>query len=183
MRRLIIAALAVAAAAAAGTAMAGGLLNGKSEKKGSSAQRAQPAAPCHCKRGPRGPRGVRGPEGQHGETGPQGATGPAGPQGPPGAGGLFAVVDGDGSLFDGSGAVSVQHNVAGEYTVTFNRNVDDCAAVAAPGGHKTTGPPAIPVGIANTGTNGSVVTVLTRVVQPPGIFQATDRGFHLIVMC
>jgi len=67
--------------------------------------------------------------------------------------------------------------------VTFNRNVDNCAAVASPGGHKTTEPPAIPVGIANAGTDGNNVTVLTRVVQAPGIFQPADRAFHLIVVC
>ncbi|MBA3717630.1 MAG: hypothetical protein H0W87_05340 [Actinobacteria bacterium] len=93
------------------------------------------------------------------------------------------MVDGDGTLASGSGAVSVEHGVAGEYVVTFQRNVDSCAAVAAPGSHKTTGPPAVPAGIANSSTNGSTVTVLTRVVQAPGIFAATDRSFHLIVQC
>jgi len=106
-----------------------------------------------------------------------------GPQGLSGSAALFAVVDADGTLVAGSGADSVHHGVAGEYVVTFRRNLDNCAAVAAPGSHRTTGPPAVPAGIANSSTNGNTVTVLTRVVQPPGIFAATDRSFHLIVQC
>jgi hypothetical protein len=184
MRRLIIAALTIVAAAGAGTAMAGGLLSGASGHQKSSARSAQPAATCHCKRGPRGPRGARGPRGLEGPEGPTGPAGPVGPQGPPGQGAsLFAVVNADGTLFAGNGAVSVVHSVVGEYVVTFDTNVDGCAAVAAPGSHKTTGQPAIPVGIANSATNGSSVTVLTRVVNPPGVFEPSDRSFHLIVEC
>lgn len=181
MRRLLIAALAVAAAAGAGTAMAGGLLNGKGAIGSVAAQPAKLIAACHCKRGPRGPRGLSGPvgpQGAQGDTGPQGPQGPAG-QGPPI---LYAVVDADGSLAHGT-AVSVTHSVAGEYVVTFSQNVDNCAAVANPGGHKSAGPPAIPAGIANSSTNGNTVTVITRVVQAPGLFEPTDKGFHLIVMC
>lgn len=175
MRRLIIAGLVIAAAAAAGSAMAG-----KSPVSGHN--QAKPSAimvACHCQRGPRGARGPQGPQGPKGDTG---ATGPQGPAGP-GGDSLFAVVEADGTLFHGSGATGVQHAVSGEYVVTFNKNVDNCAAVAAPGGHKTTAPPAIPVGIANAGTNGNTVTVLTRVVQAPGIFVPSDRAFHLIVDC
>lgn len=182
MRRLIIAALVLAAAAAAGSAMAS-VLNGHGARPGKSSLGAQVAAVCHCKRGPRGPRGARGPRGLQGPEGPQGPQGPAGQPGPPGAAPLFAVVDPDGTIARSGGAVSVTHDVVGEYVVTFNRNVDNCAAVAATGGHKSTAPPAIPVGIANAGTNGTTVTVLTRVVVPPGVFQPADKGFHLIVSC
>jgi hypothetical protein len=178
MRRLLIAVLAVAAAAAGGSALAaaGGLQGTRPEAKPALA-----AAACHCKRGPRGPRGFRGPEG------PQGPKGDTGAQGPKGDNGtstpiIFSVVDADGTQADGT-AVSIQHTVAGEYHLTFSRNLDDCAVVASPGGHRTTGPPAIPAGFANASTDGSTVTVITRVVSPPGVMQPTDRSFHLIVMC
>jgi hypothetical protein len=178
MRRLIIAALVVAAATAGGSALAagGGLQGARSEAKPALA-----AAACHCKRGPRGPRGVRGPEGAQG---PQGPTGAQGPQGPAGSSTpiIYAVVDADGTLAYGT-AVSVSHTVSGEYTVTFARNVDNCAVVAAPGSHRTTGQPAIPAGFANASTDGNAVTVITRVVSPPGVMQPTDRSFHVIVMC
>jgi hypothetical protein len=178
MRRLLIAALAVAAAVAGGTALAagGGLQGTRPEAKPALA-----AAACHCKRGPRGPRGLRGPEGPQGpkgDTGAQGAQGPAGTSSPI----IFAVVDGDGTLAHGT-AVSIQHTVAGEYVLTFAQNLDNCAAVASPGAHKSTGPPAIPAGLANSSTDGNTVTVITRVVSPPGVMQPTDRSFHLIVMC
>jgi len=179
MRRLLIAALAVAAAAGAGTAMAGGLLNGKGAAEGVSVQPAKLVAVCHCKRGPRGPRGFQGPQGEQGPKGDTGAQGPAGTSSPA----IFAVVDGNGTLAHGT-AVSVSHAVVGEYTLTFGQNLDNCAAVAAPGGHKTgTGPSAIAVGFANASTNGNTVTVITRVVSPPGVMEPSDRSFHLIVMC
>ena len=178
MRRLIIAVLVVSAAAAGGTALAagGGLQGARQEAKPALA-----AAPCHCKRGPRGPRGPQGPQGPKGDTGSQG---PQGPQGPAGASSpiIFSVVDSDGTQAHGT-AVSIQHNVVGEYVLTFAQNLDNCAVVAAPGGHKTTGPPAIPAGIANSSTDGNTVTVITRIVAPPGVLQITDRSFHLIVMC
>ena len=181
MRRLLIAALTVAAAAGAGTAMAGGILNGKGATDGVAVQPGKLVAACHCRRGPRGPRGVRGPVGPQG---PQGDTGPQGPRGADGAASptIYAVVDGDGTLAHGT-AVSISHTVSGEYTLTFGRNLDNCAAVAAPGGHKTTGPPAVPAGFANASTDGNTVTVITRVASPPGVMQPTDRSFHLIVMC
>ena len=84
---------------------------------------------------------------------------------------IFSVVDADGTQADGN-AVSIQHTVAGEYRLTFSRNLDDCAVVASPGGHRTT-----------ASTDGSTVSVITRVVSPPGVMQPTDRSFHLIVMC
>jgi hypothetical protein len=178
MRRLIIAALAVAAAAAAGSAVAagGGLQGARGQARPFLA-----SAPCHCQRGPRGPRGARGPEGPQGPQGPQGATGPQGPAGHS-ASILFAVVDADGTKVSGT-ATSIQHTVAGEYVLTFAEDLTGCAVVAAPGGHATTGPPAIPAGFANASTNGHTVTVITRVVQPPGVMEPADRGFHLIAMC
>jgi hypothetical protein len=175
MRRLIIAALVVAAATAGGSALAagGGLHGARSEAKPALA----PAA-CHCRRGPRGPRGLRGPEGAQGSQGATGPQGPAGASTPI----IYAVVDADGTLAHGT-ALSISHTVSGEYTVTFGQNVDNCAVVAAPGAHRTTGQPAIPAGFANASTEGNTVTVITRVVSPPGIMQPTDRSFHLIVMC
>lgn len=182
MRRLIIAGLVLIAAAAAGTAMAGGLLNGHASTKSprAAAGHAKAVAPCHCKRGPRGPRGAQGPQG---DQGPQGPTGDTGPQGPAGVGPLFAVVDGDGSPYKSSGGVTVNHVGVGEYIVRFNRNVDDCAAIAAVGFHKTSSPNlATPQGLANSSTSGDTVTVLTRLIQAAGAI-AADRPFHLGLLC
>jgi Collagen triple helix repeat (20 copies) len=90
--------------------------------------------------GPQGERGLAGPAGPKGDTGAQGAQGPAGPAGPPGPPGsgaivLTAVVEANGTLVSGNGAVEVGHpnteNLRGWYYVLFNRDVSGCAGVAS----------------------------------------------------
>lgn len=66
--------------------------------------------------------------------GPEGAPGPRGPEGEP-ATALWAVVNPDGSLSDGSGALESMNNGDSRfYAVRFDRDVSHCAAVASVGG-------------------------------------------------
>ena len=67
-----------------------------------------------------------------GKTGPNGAQGPSGPAGAP-ATKLWAVVESDGTPRHGSGVVSVSGEPKNGTTVTFNRNVDNCAVIASVG--------------------------------------------------
>jgi hypothetical protein len=137
-------------------------------------------------RGRRGLRGPAGPQGPQGVQGPPGQQGPAGPPGPASTA-LWAVVDVEGTLFRGSGVTGVQHNTTGEYTVTFNRSVADCAAVASTGGRTPPpGSPAItPRGAASTITEGSSVRIhtLRADIAVSGHVEVSDRPFHLAVFC
>lgn len=93
-----------------------------------------PAGP----QGPLGPAGPRGAQGEKGETGDTGPTGPTGPRGAP-ATRLFAHVDGGfapdtpPSIVAGNGATSVTRNAdsAGQYKITFDRDLAGCVAVAS----------------------------------------------------
>ena len=125
-----------------------------------------------------------GTEGPRGPQGPPGAQGPQGPQGEP-ATRLWAVVDADGRLWKGSGATGSVRNAVGEYTVGFNRSVDDCAAVASTGGHKVSETTWLKPdeGIASAATFGSVVVVYTRIPGGFNPFTSVDKSFHLAVFC
>jgi hypothetical protein len=128
--------------------------------------------------------GARGPQGPQG---PRGAEGPRGPEGPAGASAtkLWAVVNADGSIYKQSGVVGSRRDAAGTYTLTFNRPVDDCAAIATVGGHRT-GPDAwtnVQHGIGTAATFGSVVVVHTlqdNGFNPP---VPSDYIFHVAVFC
>jgi hypothetical protein len=61
--------------------------------------------------------------------------GPKGPKGEP-ATSLFAFVKSDGSLYYGGGVSATKKDGLAAYTVTFNRNVADCAVLANAGGHQ-----------------------------------------------
>lgn len=86
---------------------------------------------------------ARGPQGLPGPAGAAGAAGPAGPQGPagPGVGSaspaptvvMYANVDAEGDLGSHSGATAAARIAVGEYSVTFNRPIEPCAAVAQAG--------------------------------------------------
>src|SRR5689334_3580649 len=88
--------------------------------------------------GPRGSQGRQGIQGSLGDQGIQGIQGIQGNQGAPGeaATKLFAHVSAFGGVAYGSGAVSATHDGAaasGKYTVTFNRNLSGCVALATAG--------------------------------------------------
>lgn len=99
------------------------------------------------------------------------------------SGPLTAVVNLDGSLARGNGAVSsTQLGVDGQYLVTFNRDVSTCAYVAS-GGEAT----------PNAPDNFVIFTVAPSDANPAAVFvQESDvvlardsysSGFHLIVAC
>jgi hypothetical protein len=93
---------------------------------------------------------------------------------------LFAVVNDNGTLARGFGALSSTKLATGEYEVIFNRNVRDCAYVAT---------------IGFSGSEGNSpsgeIAVVGRVNKPNGVYVQTftsagapaDRGFHLAVHC
>ncbi|MBP0018610.1 MAG: glycoside hydrolase family 18 protein [Cyanobacteria bacterium SBLK] len=94
---------------------------------------------------------------------------------------LFAVVNLDGTLARGFGAVSSQRLSTGAYEVIFNRNVRNCAYVAT-------------VGLAGSSgaTEPAAVSVVGRYNNVNGVYVATsgfslgtqkDEPFHLIVQC
>jgi hypothetical protein len=136
--------------------------------------------------GPPGPAGAQGPAGALGAKGDKGDKGDPGTAGAPGqpATKLWAVVESDGTLVRGSGAVSSGHAGGGAgsgfYEVIFNTNVRACAYVAT---------------IGNTGSAGNPVPgeigVVGRATNVNGVFVATvnsagaqaDRSFHLAVFC
>jgi hypothetical protein len=92
---------------------------------------------------PRGPEGARGPQGAQGLPG---AAGPAGPSGPAGAKGdsatrLFSTVrntmSGSGvELGPSSGVATLVKGGTGNYRLTFNQDVNNCAILATPGGNE-----------------------------------------------
>jgi hypothetical protein len=88
--------------------------------------------------GATGAQGPAGPAGQDGAPGPAGPTGPQGPQGPQGpAGGgfvpgeLFAVVDEAGAVRLERGLLAVNDAGVGAFDLTFERDLDGCAAIAS----------------------------------------------------
>jgi hypothetical protein len=96
----------------------------------------------------------------------------------------WAVVNVDGTLARGSGAVSsVAVGTDGVYFVRFNRDVSGCAYVGA-GGEATTFPPddAIVIG-ASAGDRGDPNEV--SVIEYDAILarDSYSSGFHLIVTC
>jgi hypothetical protein len=92
--------------------------------------------------GPQGIQGLQGLQGIQGPPGPTGATGAQGPPGPPGPSGsavagsgatLWAVVPSTGtSLTRAKGALSVVRPALGQYVVTFEQDVTNCAYLANP---------------------------------------------------
>ena len=120
---------------------------------------------------------------------------------------LWAVVNPDGTLARGSGATASGRAAgfaAGVYTVTFNRNVTQCAYTATIGAPGTT-PPTLGgqvLAYVNPNPNGQVITVRTFAADAeddaaPGVGDEEpgqtssgtvdgdeeDRGFQLAVNC
>jgi hypothetical protein len=149
-----------------------------------------PAGPTGPKgaTGPAGAAGPKGATGPAGPTGPKGATGPAGPTGPKGDKGdpgapatsLWAVVNGsDGSLARSSGATASSRIVAGQYQVTFNRNVTACSYLATIGNPQILNqPPATIQTALRAATTNAVFVEISDLAGAD-----SDRNFHLAVFC
>ena len=124
------------------------------------------------------------PAGEACQPQPGGAPGPTGPPGPPGAPGapataLWAVVNADGTLARGSGAVSSTSLGFGTYEVLFNRDVTGCAYVASAGTASSGSPP------------DAFVSTSPRANDVNGVFldartstgDSVPNPFHLAVFC
>lgn len=96
---------------------------------------------------------------------------------------LAAVVNLDGTLARGNGAVSsLANGVDGQYVVSFNRDVSGCAYVASGGEATASGP-----------DDAVVFTVAPAFGNTSGVFvqewdgvlaqDSYSSGFHLIVVC
>jgi hypothetical protein len=93
---------------------------------------------------------------------------------------LFGVVDQNGRLCRGRGAITSQKLGTGFYEVIFNRDVRLAAYIAT-------------IGLCgNVGSSSpGDISVVGRFNNPRGVFVATtdpsgkqsDRGFHLVVIC
>lgn len=115
---------------------------------------------------------------------------------------LWAVVNPDGSLSRGSGATASARAAGfaqGVYTVTFNRNITNCAYVATIGAPGTT-PPVLGgqiLSYVNPNPSNQVITVRTfgaaaeangnttpgETGTPTTPGDEEDRGFQLVVTC
>ncbi len=135
-------------------------------------------------------RGPAGPQGTAGTPGPAGAQGPQGAAGPPGAPGLpatrlFASVRDDGELVSGSGVTESARVPDGTFTVTFDRSVENCAAIGTvglgggPGGFVTPGS----ILHANLGAPDAQ-SVAVRIYEPGATApNLTSNSFSLAVFC
>ena len=143
--------------------------------------RAEDFKPDQLPQGPEGPVGPQGPAGQAGSPGDPGETGPPGAPGAPGAPAtkLFATVGATGGLIQGSGVVASGKTAGGlangDYTVTFEQDVSDCAPVATLRGGFAIGELLIET---NAATSQGV-----RVITGNSSGTVGDRSFHLAVLC
>jgi hypothetical protein len=95
----------------------------------------------------------------------------------------WAVVNLDGSLARGSGAVgSAQNGVDGQYVVTFNRDVSRCAYVAS-GGEATAIAPDNAVVFTVAPAEGNVNAVFVQEYDAVLAQDSYSSGFHLTVTC
>lgn len=122
-----------------------------------------------------GPTGAQGPQGPAGIPGANGTAGSTGPQGPPGAPAavLWAAVDSNGTLYDGSGVTSVQPSstAPGNYSVTFDRTVSACGYSVSGGSWPGSGPRAVtPVTLELAASPDSVVVLTDPGAPTPGAF-------------
>jgi hypothetical protein len=113
------------------------------------------------------------------------------PPGPPGAKGapgqdatnLFAYAGASGNLLYGDGATAVAHIGAGDYGVTFNRDLTNCVAVANSG----TGQPAGSFGTAGGTTTANAFSITGSTVHVAVFSTNTattvDRAFTVAVFC
>jgi len=120
---------------------------------------------------------------------PSAGQGPAGPRGATGLQGapatsLFALVASDGTVTSENGVTSATSSGGGQYSVTFDSDVSQCAAITAPGA--TNGAFAgNRISSANRGAGAPrVINVQTqRYNNPPGDFLDENTAFNLAVFC
>jgi hypothetical protein len=91
----------------------------------------------------------------------------------------FAQIFGPGIVSNSSGGVTVAKVGTGEYEVDFHRNVSQCAFTATVGTATTLVSDGIVTSVADVSGNANAVAVETT--NTAGT--ATDKSFHLIVVC
>jgi hypothetical protein len=135
--------------------------------------------------GPQGLKGDKGDSGPAGPTGDTGATGPQGPQGPPGPATTSTEKSLVGASVTPSGVLEASKGATGatikanagsttkDVTVTFNRDITECVAVATP----TVNPNA--PGSVSTGA----VTVDEIRVKSITVNVTDGNGVNLMVLC
>ena len=98
---------------------------------------------------------------------------------------LSAVVNADGTLARGIGAVSSQQTgVDGEYRVTFTRDVSGCAYVAGAGEAAAfSSGPDDAITLSAAPDNSSTATVFILEYDAILARDSYSSGFHLIVVC
>ena len=85
-----------------------------------------------------------------------------------------------GGLVRGRGTTSTTKTGEGEYQVSFDADVRNCAYFATLGHPETGVPPAGEIAVGPVANNANGVRVLTRDSAGAGM---ADRSFHLIVSC
>jgi hypothetical protein len=161
-----------------GTAVAttSALITGKQIKNGSITGldvRNRSLTPIDFRGSVRGPLGLTGPKGDKGDKGETGAPGVAATK-------LFAHVTNMGVLTTTQqGAVGSVRDTLGSYTVTFNRDLSGCVAIAQIGNIPTPGG-GISVG-ANGRTSINGATVFVEFRNPS--FTLVDTEFNVVAFC
>jgi hypothetical protein len=144
---------------------------------------AGPAGPA----GANGLNGAPGPQGPPGPPGATGATGPAGPAGTPGTGvSLWAVVPTAGDVLTRSkGALGVTRPGTGNYVVTFNQDVSNCAylANAQSDGAATTFSPLRRGSAEAVQVDGEPTQVRVLITTSDSSQTTANRDFTLVVTC
>lgn len=91
---------------------------------------------------------------------------------------LWALVSAAGAITRNNGAAAASNTVAGEYQVTFNKDVSSCSYQATLAQADTTDPPSGEAGVAQ-GSSTSNVKVVTR--DSDGT--KANKPFHVLVNC
>jgi hypothetical protein len=126
--------------------------------------------PGQLKEGVQGLQGLQGPKGDKGEPGQDGADGVD-------ATALWAVVNGsDGKTYRASHVTNSARTNQGIYTVTFDRNVSNCAFNATIGGNDLV----LPKAMTGTARGANANTVVVDVFD---LTSFQDGDFTLAVFC
>jgi len=171
--------------AATGGFVSGGQLRGCVNKGGSLTLL---TSGKHCKRGPQqiawsqqGPAGPRGLPGAKGDTGAAGATGAAGQNGSNGANGqptnvMWAKIGAEGTIEEGHGVTEVKDSGKSPYTVTFEKDVTNCAVTATNNGTVGGGVTDTKTG-GGSGPDNAVVFIEDKEAKP------LESRFSIIAVC
>jgi hypothetical protein len=133
----------------------------------------------HCKRGQKavswnqtGPVGPKGSAGATGATGPIGLTGASGQP----SNVMWAKIGAEGTLEAGHGVTDIKDNGEAPYTVTFEKDVTNCAVVATQNSPFTGG--VVTTAKQDPGSGKAEVWI-----EAPGIKEHLEARFSIIAVC